>query len=228
MTTIVRSDAAQHGSRRMRQLGCDCFPCRIADARYKHAWREGHRARVDVRVVIGHLNRLTRSGWTDRDINAAAGFGTSTLWHIRSGRQRTVNSRTARAIFALTPRDPAPGWLIRLAAAAGRLHGTTATAILSRSIRPACVDARYQLMRLLRDAGWSCRAVGHVMHRTEWTVTHSTAHLKLDVELEQLLDEVPDPTGETPALDVCEDCDGEPMGGGRWCYPHYLEHRRAA
>lgn len=240
--TMVRSDAAQHGSRRRYQLGCRCFQCRLSDSRYRQLWRQGGRRRVPIKRILGHLDRLERSGWTHLQINEAAELGNSTLWHIRSGRQRWVNSSTARAILALQPRDPAPGWLVRLATHVGRRHGATGTAVLSWSDVAATVTARHELMRLLRDTGWSCRAVGHVMHRTEITVSHQTCQFELPADLRAdlraLLDEVPDPIEPPDDVDEpqaaeatpakCEDCDDEPMGGGRWCYPHYLQHRSAA
>ena len=100
---IVRHDQARHGSRRRFELGCRCFPCRIADNRYQRSWREGGRARVPAIEVVAHLVLLLDSGWTKAEVRREAGLGNSTLWHIMAGKVASVNSRTAEAILSLDP-----------------------------------------------------------------------------------------------------------------------------
>lgn len=232
--TATRRDAAQHGSRRMLQLGCDCFPCRLADSRYKQLWREGQGARRPVQVVLRHLANLEASGWTRLEIRGAAGLGTSTLWHITSGRQKSVNSRTAAAILSLQPHEVTID-LTDLAREVGRRHHVGHFEVLSRTDRPAPVAARHELTWLLRAAGWSCAAAGEALHRSASWVSVSSRRVAPDDELNALVDLAPDPpdTGCEVREDVvddpgCEDCGAEPMGGGRWCYPCYLDHRGQA
>lgn len=98
-----RKDAWDHGTRRGFDLGCRCFPCRIAHNRYQNAWRSGKGVRVPAVQVIEHLQRLLTSGWTKAEIRRAADLGNSTVFHIMAGRQQSVNSRTAAAILALEP-----------------------------------------------------------------------------------------------------------------------------
>lgn len=98
-----RCDAWQHGSRRGYQTGCRCFPCRVANNRYQRAHRQGHTVRIPIDQVLAHLDQLTRSGWTLAAITDAADLGNSTLYQLRSGRQQTVNPRTAGAILDLEP-----------------------------------------------------------------------------------------------------------------------------
>lgn len=100
---IRRRDSWAHGSRRGYELGCRCFPCRIAENRYQRAWAATGGVRVPVAQVLTHVEQLVASGWTRRAIADEANLGKSTLWHLASGRQQTVNSRTAAAIFALEP-----------------------------------------------------------------------------------------------------------------------------
>ena len=103
-----RKDAWEHGSRRGFDLGCRCFPCRIAHNRYQNAWRAGQGVRVPAEQVIAHLEELIGSGWVKAEIRRAADLGNSTIHHIMSRRSTSVNSRTATAILALEPyRDPA-------------------------------------------------------------------------------------------------------------------------
>jgi len=99
-----RKDAWDHGSRRGFDLGCRCFPCRIAHNRYQNAWRAtGQGVRVPAAQIVAHLEALLASGWTKAEIRRAAELGNSTVFHIMAGRSRSVNSRTAAAILALTP-----------------------------------------------------------------------------------------------------------------------------
>lgn len=225
-----RRDAAQHGSRRLYQLGCRCFPCRLSDSRYHQMWRDGQGARRPVKVVLRHLDRLEASGWTRTQINDAANLGNSTLWHITSGRQRTVNSRTAAAILSLQP-HPTTIDLLPLAAKVGRLHGVSGGRVLSRTDHVAATAARHELMWLLRHGGWSCAAVGDAMHRSIHTVSHTTRALEPHPKVPALVDLVPDPPELEQERDTavdeagCETCGDQPMGGGRWCYPCYLDHR---
>lgn len=101
--SIRRRDSWSHGSRRGYDLGCRCFPCRIAHSRYQRAWAATGGVRVPVEQVTAHVEVLLESGWTARDVAEEANLGNSTLWHLNSGRQRTVNARTAAAILAVEP-----------------------------------------------------------------------------------------------------------------------------
>jgi hypothetical protein len=98
-----RRDAWTHGSRRGYELGCRCFPCRIADNRYQRAWEQGRRSRIPAAEVAAHIRTLVASGWTLRSIADEAAVGTTTPWYIVTGRTKAVNSRTAAALFSLAP-----------------------------------------------------------------------------------------------------------------------------
>lgn len=126
---IRRRDAVRHGTRRGYELGCKCFPCRVASSKYQRAWANSGPTRTPIGQVIAHVDRLIESGWTRQEIQREADLGNSTIWHLKSGRQKSVNSRTATAILALQPfgqpavdLDPTP--LLRhleVARRAGRL-----------------------------------------------------------------------------------------------------------
>ena len=96
-----RSDAAGHGTRRMYDdHGCRCLPCAVANSRYYQQWKNGP-TRVPVDQVVEHIGKLVAQGWTYAAIAREAGIGPSTPWHLRSGRQQSVNRATADKITAL-------------------------------------------------------------------------------------------------------------------------------
>ena len=111
-----RSDTAGHGTRRMYDdHGCRCNACAWAASVYYYQWKEnGGRTRVPVDQVVEHIERLMADGWTLQAIAREAGIGPTTPWHLRSGRQKQVNRRTADAILSLPVSsghrwlDPAP------------------------------------------------------------------------------------------------------------------------
>ena len=98
-----RSDAAGHGTRRMYDdHGCRCNACAWAASVYYYQWKEnGGRTRVPVDQVVEHIELLMADGWTLQAIAREAGIGPSTPWHLRSGRQQSVNRATADKITAL-------------------------------------------------------------------------------------------------------------------------------
>ena len=101
-----RRDAWTHGSRRGFEAGCRCFPCRRANNVYHVKHRDGWRSRVPAGEVAEHLERLIASGWTQVGIAEEAGTAKTTPWHILNGRVKSVNRRTAEALFAV---EPLPG-----------------------------------------------------------------------------------------------------------------------
>lgn len=98
-----RRDSARHGTRRMYELGCRCFPCRLEASNYTAELRAGKPRRVPIEVVADHVEGLLDAGMLRTEIQEAAGLGNSAVWHITSRKGKTVNSRTAEAILALEP-----------------------------------------------------------------------------------------------------------------------------
>jgi hypothetical protein len=102
-TSLPRRDTRTHGTRRSYDVGCRCFPCKLAANRYSQAYERGERSRVPADRIADHLRELIRSGWTKRAIAEEAGVGLTTPWHILSGRVASVNSRTADSLLAVEP-----------------------------------------------------------------------------------------------------------------------------
>jgi hypothetical protein len=98
-----RKDSVRHGSRRMYDLGCRCLKCAVANSRYSTAWHNGKKARVPAVEVRAHIEKLIASGWTKAEIARETGLERNTPWYITSGRSKSVNSKTAAAIFSLEP-----------------------------------------------------------------------------------------------------------------------------
>jgi hypothetical protein len=86
----------EHGQRRTYQCGCRCAGCRRAQSDYARTrWavqsvlRTGSaRWKVDSEPVLGHLDVLLASGWTQREIAARAGVPLGTLRSLRGRRRR--------------------------------------------------------------------------------------------------------------------------------------------
>jgi transcriptional regulator with XRE-family HTH domain len=98
-----RRDSWRHGSRRGYDLGCRCFPCRLADNEYQRLWKEGGKTRVPAEKVIPHIKELKKSGWTYEAMAEEAGVGRTTPWYILSGRVKSVQPRVAEALLSVQP-----------------------------------------------------------------------------------------------------------------------------
>lgn len=208
---IRRRDSWAHGSRRGYELGCRCFPCRIAENRYQRAWAATGGVRVPVAQVLTHVEQLVASGWTRRAIADEANLGKSTLWHLASGRQQAVNSRTAAAIFALEPvRGPLTIDARPLVEAIERRRGVTLDQLRARDRDPDLSHTRQDLALLLRSNGWTLTAIGQLLHRDHNTVLHAIRRAEA--------------REDGPATCAHPQCDLEGLGGGRHCLKHFQEH----
>lgn len=92
-----------HGTRSRYQSGCDCLPCRAANASYKNSWEAGQERMVDAADVAAHITDLQTSGWTVPDIAEECGCSRQTLYNIVNGDVDTVRQSTADGVMSVRP-----------------------------------------------------------------------------------------------------------------------------
>lgn len=93
-----RTDPQRHGTRACYQAGCDCLPCKAANARYAQRRRRTPLPRVPAWKLRRVLRELLGDGYTKQDLDSVIG-GKGNL--ARFWRLTTVNYETWQVFAAL-------------------------------------------------------------------------------------------------------------------------------
>jgi DNA invertase Pin-like site-specific DNA recombinase len=102
----VRFAEKPHGTRHRYLGGCRCVPCRAANSRYSTGRAAAQRAGdwrgfVPATLVLGHIQKLRKSGIGYKAIGAAADLAKSTLAMILTGQRAQIRKHNADRILAV-------------------------------------------------------------------------------------------------------------------------------
>jgi hypothetical protein len=105
-----------HGTRARYRLGCQCLPCRAANARYENQrWRarRGAPRVVSATPARAHIAALSREGVGFKSVADACSLSPTTTWLIRVGRRERILAETERRILSVDGGARAGGALVR-------------------------------------------------------------------------------------------------------------------
>lgn len=158
---------AGHGTRACYLRGCRRKACTDANRRYCKAYRaatyrNGPR-RIDATPARNVCLALSRDGWSEHQIGAAAGCSEGVIHHLLAGRRATLNPKTAAGIMRACPeRSNAPRWTY-----------LDATGTIRRG--RALVAMGYQVKDLAQAVGLAHDPLSRILNRDPKSVRAQTA-----------------------------------------------------
>lgn len=233
----------EHGTHACYTIdGCRCLPCRSAHTTYEtkrvrdNAYRRPRQVaaepvRAHVRSLMAPRKGSSRGmGW--KRIAETAGVPTGTVWKLLYGvpsegrpPSRRVRVSTADALLAVTE-DLADGATVPAKPTRKMLDAMVAggfcKAELGRYVtgNPAAKSLQVATSRYVQVG--TAEAVNELHRR--WQAGEIVPRGKRSRHEHG----PPSPFPATPGPPACEDCGADPWLGGRWCWDHYQQHRRAA